>query len=64
LPGKKRSILKARSLLCYWSVSELGMSLSSLARQLGLPFTAISQSVESGKRIATEENISLDDAKL
>jgi REP element-mobilizing transposase RayT len=63
-PGKNRLIVKARSLLCYWSVSELGASMSQLAQQLGLSVTAISQSVERGKRVATEENYLLDDIKL
>jgi REP element-mobilizing transposase RayT len=58
-PGKNRLIVRARSLLCYWSVNELGMSMSSLARQLDLSVTAISQSVERGKRIASEDKFSL-----
>ena len=33
-------------------------------RQLGLSVSAISQSVERGKRVATEENYSLDEIKL
>ena len=44
---------------CYWSMSELGISMSQLARQLGLSVTAISQSVGRGKRIATEDNFEL-----
>jgi len=40
--GKKRLIVYALSLLCYWSVSEVGMRLSQLARQPGLSVTAIS----------------------
>ena len=63
-PGKNRLIVKARSLLCYWSVSELGISMSSLAQRLGLSVTAISQSVDRGKRIASEDNYSLEDIKL
>lgn len=43
-PGKNRSIVYTRSLLCYWSVGESGLRLSQFARQLGLPVTAISQS--------------------
>jgi hypothetical protein len=34
--------------------------MSQIARQLGLSVTAISQPVERGKRIATEDNFSLD----
>ena len=33
-PGKKREDVKARSLLCYWAVTELGMSLTDPARKL------------------------------
>ena len=60
-PGKNRLIVKARSLLCYWLVSELGMSMSQLARQLDLSVTAISQSVERGKRIAAENKLLLSE---
>ncbi|MFZ0613816.1 MAG: helix-turn-helix transcriptional regulator, partial [Desulfobacterales bacterium] len=63
-PGKNRLIVKARSLFCYWLVSESGLSMSQLARQLGLSVTAISQSVERGRRIVAEEKFSFDKVKL
>jgi putative transposase len=34
--GKYRRIVEARSLLCYWAVRELGISMSSLSRKLGI----------------------------
>ncbi|BBO68848.1 hypothetical protein DSCA_27780 [Desulfosarcina alkanivorans] len=63
-PGKNRLTVKARSLFCCWSVDQLGESMSSLARQLGLSVTSVSQSVERGRRIAAEENLSFDHSKL
>lgn len=63
-PGKNRLIVKARSLFCCWLVSELGVSMSHLARHLGLSVTAISQSVERGKRIVAEENFTFGEVKL
>ncbi|WP_155316948.1 hypothetical protein [Desulfosarcina alkanivorans] len=63
-PGKNRLTVKARSLFCCWSVDLLGVSMSSLARQLGLSITSVSHSVERGRRIAAEENLSLDQTKL
>ncbi len=33
-PGKYASTVKARSLLCYWETSELGMTTVDLARRL------------------------------
>ncbi|MFZ0240338.1 MAG: transposase [Desulfobacterales bacterium] len=62
--GKNRTIVKARSLFCYWLAGDLGISMSDLARQLGLSVTAISQSVERGKRIAAENDFSLKNLKL
>ncbi|MGD9332324.1 MAG: transposase, partial [Desulfobacterales bacterium] len=41
-PGKKRANVKARSLLCYWAVTELGMALSDLARMLGIAVSTVS----------------------
>ena len=33
-PGKYRRTVKARSLLCYWAVRELGIIMASLSRRL------------------------------
>ena len=35
-PGKYPGNVKARSHFCYWAVRELGISATSLARELGL----------------------------
>ena len=50
--GKYRRIVEARSLLCYWAVRELGVSMSSLARKLGKSVPSVSESVTRGRRIA------------
>jgi putative transposase len=50
--GKYRRIVEARSLLCYWAVRELGASMSSLARKLGISIPAVSDSVARGRKIA------------
>ncbi len=34
--GKKREAVGARSLLCFWAVKELGISLTELAGRLGI----------------------------
>ena len=31
-PSKRRDIVKARSLACYWASSELGLTMSELAK--------------------------------
>jgi len=47
--GKQQHIVNARSLLCYWAVRELGVSMSSLSRRLRISLPAISKSVVRGK---------------
>jgi hypothetical protein len=53
--GKHRKTVVARSLLCYWSVRQLGLSMSSLARRLGISLTSVSQSVVRGELLAKKK---------
>lgn len=57
--GKHRKTVAARSLLCYWSVRQLGLSMSSLARRLGISSTSISQSVLRGELIVNKRHYKL-----
>lgn len=59
--GKHPQTVKARSLLCYWSVRELGISATKLARRIGISQPAISQSVKRGEAIAKENGLKLID---
>jgi len=59
--GKHPQTVKARSLLCYWAVRELGISATELARRIGISQPAISQSVKRGEVIAKENGIKLMD---
>ena len=58
-PGKYRRIVKARSLLCYWAVRELGISMASLSRRLHISSAAVSQSVQRGEILAKENHYHL-----
>jgi len=55
--GKYRRIVEARSLLCYWAVRELGLTMSSLARKLGISIPSVSESVTRGRTIAETKGI-------
>jgi len=59
LKGKQQKRVKARSLFCYWAVHELGISLTELARRLGMSVSGVGYSVERGQRIARENNYQL-----
>jgi putative transposase len=57
--GKQQKKVKARSLFCYWAVNELGVSLTELARQIGISVPAVGYSVERGQVICRENNFQL-----
>jgi REP-associated tyrosine transposase len=53
-PGKQPVKVKARSLLCYWAVRELGFTMADLAPKLNISQPAVSMSARRGERIASE----------
>ena len=57
--GKYQRVVDARSLLCYWAVRELGVSMSSLAREVGISIPTVSESVTRGRRIAEAKGFRL-----
>ena len=57
--GKQQKKVKARSLFCYWAVNDLGVSLTELARQIGISVPAVGYSVERGQVICRENNFQL-----
>jgi len=57
--GKKREIVKARSLLCFWAVTELGMALSDLARRLGVAVSTVSLAVDRGAQLVDSEKLKI-----
>lgn len=58
-PGKSPQNVRARSLLCYWAVRELGLSMTALAHRLDLSVPAISYAVKRGEAIARERKLRL-----
>jgi putative transposase len=59
LKGKIQRVVDARSLLCYWAVRELGLSMASLSRKLELSVPSVSDSVKRGQKISEEKGFSL-----
>ena len=57
--GKQQKRVKARSLFCHWAVNDLGVSLTELARQIGISVPAIGYSVQRGEIIAKENGFQL-----
>jgi len=59
LKGKQQKRIKARSLFCYWAVRELGISLTELAKRLGISVAGVGYSVERGEILARENDYQL-----
>jgi REP-associated tyrosine transposase len=58
-PGKERQRVRARSLLCYWAVRSLGLSMTELSRRLKLSLSGVSQSVKRGETLARKKDCKL-----
>lgn len=58
--GKKPRYVRARSLLCYWAVREIGVTETVLARYLNVSQPAIAQAVSRGERIVAEKQWDLE----
>ena len=57
--GRHRETVRARSLLCYWAVRELGVTMTSLSRLLNISVQAIGKSVIRGEKLSKAEKYSL-----
>ena len=57
--GKQQRKVKARSVFCFWAVSELGMSLRELAKRLEMSSPGVGFSIERGETIARENGLQL-----
>ena len=58
-PGKHPLTVKARSLLCYWAVRQLGFSATELSKRLRISQPSVSISVKRGETIAKAERLNL-----
>ncbi|ABW66654.1 transposase [Desulfosudis oleivorans] len=60
-PSKERTVVKGRSLVCYWAVRELGMSMTAVAEALKVGVSTVSNAVKKGETIANGEGLLLGD---
>lgn len=58
-PRKYPLTVKARSVLCYWVVRELGVPSVEVARKLGLCPSAVTRAAERGEKLTIENHYSL-----
>lgn len=58
--GRQKDRVRARDLLCYWAVVELGMSMVDVARRFDITPAAVSYSVQRGEKMAKKESYQLE----
>jgi REP element-mobilizing transposase RayT len=58
-PSKRRPLVAARSLFCYWAVRDLGVTATAVAQALGCTQPAVSIAVRRGEQIAHSQGIRL-----
>ena len=58
-PGNQPLRVKARSLVCYWAVRELGLSGTSVGKLLKLGQPAVSRAVGRGEKLSHDMNLSV-----
>ena len=59
--GRQKTRVKTRSLFCYWAAHELKISLSDLARKLGMTAAGVGYAVRRGEAISIGGNYQLID---
>jgi chromosomal replication initiation ATPase DnaA len=57
--GKYKKTVAARSLLCFWATSELGIGQSELGKKLKISQPAVSLAVRRGEQLATRKSYAL-----
>ena len=57
--GKYKKVIAARSLVCFWTVRELGMSQTQLAVRFGISQPAVSLAVSRGEQLAKNYGYSI-----
>ena len=58
--GRQKERVRARDLLFYWTVVELGMPMLDLARRFDITPAAVSYAVQRGEKMAKEWGYQLE----
>ena len=56
--------MEARSLFCYWCSRELGVSLTDIARSLGMTPAGVGYALRRGEKIAPEKGLRLGEKDI
>lgn len=59
--GKQPDRMRARSVLAYWAIRDLGLSATEVGKYLGLSKSAVSRAATRGQKLIIDQLLSLRD---
>jgi len=61
--GKQPDRVRARSVLAYWAIRDLGLTATEVGKYLGLSKSAGSRAANRGQKLIVDQFLSLEDYK-
>jgi len=61
--GKQPDRVRARSVLAYWAIRDLGLNETEVGKYLGLSKSAVSRAATRGQKLIVDQFLSLKDYK-
>ena len=59
--GHQKERVEVHSLLCYWAVRELGLTVTEMARRIEMTPSAVGSAVVRGEKFAKQEGLKIID---
>lgn len=59
VPGKQPHWVRARSVLAYWAIRDLGLTATEVGKYLGLSKSAVSRAANRGQKLIVDQFLSL-----
>lgn len=58
--ARGNDLSKAKSLICFWGVEEVGLTMLEIGLKMGISQQSISKWVKKGRRHCQSENVDID----
>lgn len=59
--GEQPDRVRARNILAYWAIRNLGLTVTEVGKYLGLSKSAVSRAVTRGQKLIADQSLSLKD---
>ena len=61
IAGKQPDRVRARSVLAYWAIRDLGLTATEVGKHLGLSKSAVSRAATRGQKLVADQFLALKD---